>query len=136
MSKVFIFFFFASRRRHTRCALVTGVQTCALPIYDRFATVMALPADNPSARAAKWRQLVDLLAQRGDGDESTQLDEAYAWLEARRIEIDPATRREAARALAGRALAPDLFAFFATDHASVVAPLAACARLEQIGSAH
>src|SRR3546814_19861725 len=25
-------FFFASRRLHTRCALVTGVQTCALPI--------------------------------------------------------------------------------------------------------
>src|SRR3546814_2158420 len=28
----FDFFFFSSRRRHTRCALVTGVQTCALPI--------------------------------------------------------------------------------------------------------
>src|SRR3546814_5141526 len=27
-------FFFSSRRRHTRCALVTGVQTCALPIFD------------------------------------------------------------------------------------------------------
>src|SRR3546814_9067774 len=27
-----IFFFFSSRRRHTSCALVTGVQTCALPI--------------------------------------------------------------------------------------------------------
>src|SRR3546814_8926870 len=36
-----MFFFFSSRRRHTRCALVTGVQTCALPIfcqigYDRW----------------------------------------------------------------------------------------------------
>src|SRR3546814_4543990 len=29
-------FFFSSRRRHTRCALVTGVQTCALPIYSTF----------------------------------------------------------------------------------------------------
>src|SRR3546814_5306768 len=28
-----VFFFLSSRRRHTRCALVTGVQTCALPIY-------------------------------------------------------------------------------------------------------
>src|SRR3546814_8024395 len=27
------FFCFSSRRRHTRCALVTGVQTCALPIF-------------------------------------------------------------------------------------------------------
>src|SRR3546814_2150446 len=29
---VLTFLFFSSRRRHTRCALVTGVQTCALPI--------------------------------------------------------------------------------------------------------
>src|SRR3546814_3225877 len=29
---VYLFVFFTSRRRHTRCALVTGVQTCALPI--------------------------------------------------------------------------------------------------------
>src|SRR3546814_16809935 len=29
---LFVFFFLSSRRRHTRCALVTGVQTCALPI--------------------------------------------------------------------------------------------------------
>src|SRR3546814_4139463 len=29
---LFVLFFFSSRRRHTRCALVTGVQTCALPI--------------------------------------------------------------------------------------------------------
>src|SRR3546814_9957545 len=28
-----LFFVFSSRRRHTRCALVTGVQTCALPIF-------------------------------------------------------------------------------------------------------
>src|SRR3546814_11664643 len=30
-----MYFFFSSRRRHTRCALVTGVQTCALPISAR-----------------------------------------------------------------------------------------------------
>src|SRR3546814_6841308 len=30
---VCVLFFCSSRRRHTRCALVTGVQTCALPIY-------------------------------------------------------------------------------------------------------
>src|SRR3546814_2620540 len=32
ISYVLMIFFFSSRRRHTRCALVTGVQTCALPI--------------------------------------------------------------------------------------------------------
>src|SRR3546814_10778246 len=30
---VVLLFFFSSRRRHTRCALVTGVQACALPIF-------------------------------------------------------------------------------------------------------
>src|SRR3546814_5403133 len=38
-----LFFFFSSRRRHTRCALVTGVQTCALPIFGRLP--QALSAD-------------------------------------------------------------------------------------------
>src|SRR3546814_10322360 len=30
---IWVYFFCSSRRRHTRCALVTGVQTCALPIF-------------------------------------------------------------------------------------------------------
>src|SRR3546814_19301108 len=33
------FFFFSSRRRHTRCALVTGVQTCALSISAIFGSL-------------------------------------------------------------------------------------------------
>src|SRR3546814_20521546 len=37
-------FCFSSRRRHTRCALVTGVQTCALPIWCR------VPATSSSSR--------------------------------------------------------------------------------------
>src|SRR3546814_4769879 len=48
---VSLFFFFSSRRRHTRCALVTGVQTCALPIciaQSRCATA----AISPCSRAA------------------------------------------------------------------------------------
>src|SRR3546814_16234148 len=40
------FFFFSSRRRHTRCALVTGVQTCALPIYGG---TCVFPLHQPSA---------------------------------------------------------------------------------------
>src|SRR3546814_7144995 len=40
----FIYFFFSSRRRHTICALVTGVQTCALPIWpDNPALSIAAP---------------------------------------------------------------------------------------------
>src|SRR3546814_5800611 len=39
----FTFFFFSSRRRHTRCALVTGVQTCALPIFRFDGDTIAAP---------------------------------------------------------------------------------------------
>src|SRR3546814_1754803 len=39
---LFGLFFFSSRRRHTRCALVTGVQTCALPIYRRAQIALSL----------------------------------------------------------------------------------------------
>src|SRR3546814_9368061 len=37
-----VIFFFANRRRHTRCALVTGVQTCALPIWRLKVDVLGL----------------------------------------------------------------------------------------------
>src|SRR3546814_8887785 len=46
-----VLFVFSSRRRHTRCALVTGVQTCALPISG------ALKADAP-ALPLYWLLLV------------------------------------------------------------------------------
>src|SRR3546814_8462591 len=41
VSLLSFFFFFSSRRRHTRGALVTGVQTCALPIWARGAAAGA-----------------------------------------------------------------------------------------------
>src|SRR3546814_16334476 len=37
-----MFLFFSSRRRHTSCALVTGVQTCALPIFQLLFPVLLL----------------------------------------------------------------------------------------------
>src|SRR3546814_20766609 len=58
MVDVFVSLFFSSRRRHTRCALVTGVQTCALPIscaevaLAPHAQVLALHC-SPSL-ASKW----------------------------------------------------------------------------------
>ena len=35
--KTYTTIFFSSRRRHTRSIAVTGVQTCALPIYEALA---------------------------------------------------------------------------------------------------
>src|SRR3546814_10036381 len=41
------YFFVSSRRRHTRCALVTGVQTCALPISFSKVIADAMASDSP-----------------------------------------------------------------------------------------
>src|SRR3546814_16167143 len=43
--------FFSSRRRHTRCALVTGVQTCALPISQTYRTNPSLTGARAGLRA-------------------------------------------------------------------------------------
>src|SRR3546814_4611046 len=48
---LFIEFFFSSRRRHTRCALVTGVQTCALPIYLILASIVS---ESATATSVLW----------------------------------------------------------------------------------
>src|SRR3546814_3581933 len=51
---VICIFFFSSRRRHTRCALVTGVQTCALPIFPpllRLTVSRLTPTDAATAEA-------------------------------------------------------------------------------------
>src|SRR3546814_4896666 len=46
------FFFFSSRRRHTRCALVTGVQTCALPICRAPINIARHAKDHEAGRGA------------------------------------------------------------------------------------
>src|SRR3546814_1530270 len=59
------FFFFSSRRRHTRCALVTGVQTCALPICGGAGGVAA--AGGIGARRARRGRARRYRAGRGGG---------------------------------------------------------------------
>src|SRR3546814_4270412 len=55
---VYLVFFFSSRRRHTRCALVTGVQTCALPIYR--IRVVAIDVD------LRHQGKADIIGQRAE----------------------------------------------------------------------
>src|SRR3546814_23146 len=78
-----IIFFCSSRRRHTRCALVTGVQTCALPIF--WITVpgiqghVAYPhlADNPITPLVR---LLNTLKAR-------VLDEGSDWFAPSNLEV-------------------------------------------------
>src|SRR3546814_8833293 len=78
------FFFFSSRRRHTRCALVTGVQTCALPIFD---AVRAVCGEMVSARQAESLGLVTFSPDSIDWDDEVRiaLEERRARSEERRV---------------------------------------------------
>jgi len=95
---------------------------------DMIATVLAQGSDRPDRRAAQWRQLVDLLAQRRSGREP-DAERGYAALRALRGQVDTGTRRQSAESLAGLAVDPDLVAFYAEDSPPVAAPLIAGARL-------
>src|SRR3546814_9788704 len=62
-------FFFSSRRRHTRCALVTGVQTCALPIFRMTKQPLTVYLANPRGFCAGVERAIAIveraLAQYG-----------------------------------------------------------------------
>src|SRR3546814_6243374 len=60
-----VYFFFSSRRRHTRCALVTGVQTCALPIcrFDRHGVdFLHRPADADAQNVGMGGEIAVVMA--------------------------------------------------------------------------
>src|SRR3546814_8962714 len=60
-------FFFSSRRRHTRCALVTGVQTCALPICRFDGGSRDSVVRSGSAETAPIDQVADVAKDLHDG---------------------------------------------------------------------
>src|SRR3546814_15138636 len=83
-----LYFFFSSRRRHTRCALVTGVQTCALPISISPGTRGRAP------RPAAWTPGLLLIRTPPSGAFTFAEHPGLAAPEARIIwhaDLDPAT---------------------------------------------
>src|SRR3546814_9408201 len=75
-------FFFSSRRRHTRCALVTGVQTCALPILKREREQIRLVRSEASRRTGvEGHHRLDPIV----GNEDVVDDKILARSEERRV---------------------------------------------------
>src|SRR3546814_4972453 len=62
----FLCFVFSSRRRHTRCALVTGVQTCALPIFAE-GSVIVIRYEGPKGGSGMREMLATTAALYGQG---------------------------------------------------------------------
>src|SRR3546814_16845943 len=74
-----IVFFFSSRRRHTRCALVTGVQTCALPVWGEL--FMQQPAGawiavqgEPRFRTRGFSTSISLIARMDEAAENISVN--------------------------------------------------------------
>jgi signal transduction histidine kinase len=96
---------------------------------DRLATILALPDDSQAMRSAKWRQLVDLLAQPQPNPDPAQLEQVLAYLRAHRQEIDADSRRSIAASLAGRQVSPMLVHFFGEDDPAIANTLVVAVRL-------
>src|SRR3546814_20422740 len=75
-------FFFSSRRRHTRCALVTGVQTCTLPIL----AVREAPGNQLAARSAAEVWPLLMLAVPG----TAWSDEFFGRWQEQLLKLEPA----------------------------------------------
>src|SRR3546814_11961039 len=77
------YFFCASRRRHTRCALVTGVQTCALPISALEIRNMVSPSSDAQeswriflhSRAASDSGIVSVTTSSSSSDSAMRSEE-------------------------------------------------------------
>jgi hypothetical protein len=96
---------------------------------DMIETVLRQREGHPSARAAKWRQLVDLLAQRRSVPQR-EVAEALEWLRERRPQVPLGYRIDVARTLVGRHVSPAVVALFAQDNPAVAAPLLGTVRLD------
>lgn len=94
---------------------------------DRLATVINQPARDSRDRAVRWRQLVDLLAHSDHRADRMLVDQAYHLAATEMPSIDPAVRAAAARQLAAPDVPARLIALFATDEASIAAPMLAAA---------
>src|SRR3546814_1484030 len=98
----FVFFLFSSGRRHTRCALVTGVQTCALPISPEPKSASAYAASlSFAAPDAHWPKQA-WWNSYGDSQLTALIEEGLA---ASPTVIQASARLRRAEALAGSAKA-------------------------------
>src|SRR3546814_625992 len=83
-------FFFSSRRRHTRCALVTGVQTCALPISSK-PVLYVCNVEEASAASGNAHSARVFEKAAADGAKAVVISAA---IEAEIVQMDAADRPE------------------------------------------
>ena len=97
---------------------------------DRLLTVLNQHVGTPHDKAVRWRQLVDLVARSGPGDDSPSLDRALEEIQADAEAVEEPLRAAAARAVAALPIPPKLLEILARDSLAVSAPVLAAASLE------
>src|SRR3546814_2639027 len=90
-------FFFSSRRLHTRCAVVTGVQTCALPICQASSVCRHARQRLPPLRHVEQRGVI----HADDAALSLMFDVAGGALRRFRVELRRLLRPEIGARMAG-----------------------------------
>ena len=93
------------------------------------ATAMRLGTGDVLARAAAWRQIIDIVAQAGSALDHEMRGAAFERLAGLRDSVPVADRRMAAASLAGRTRDPVIATLFARDLPAVAAPFLARADL-------
>jgi hypothetical protein len=97
---------------------------------DRLLTVLNQHVGTPHDNAVRWRQLVDLVARSGPGDDSPSLDRALEEIAAEAGSVEEPLRAAAARAVAALPIPLKLLEIFARDSLAVSAPVLAAATLD------
>jgi signal transduction histidine kinase len=100
---------------------------------DRLLTVLNQPVGTPRDKAVRWRQLVDLVARSGPGDDSPALAQALQDIRAGAGDVEEPLRAAAARAIAALPIPLGLLQIFAQDNLAVSAPVLAAASLDDAG---
>src|SRR3546814_10309568 len=86
LRKLPLYFFFASRRRHTRCELVPGVQTCALPIFILAEVLQGFTSDRAFNVALRLMGSLDQI-DIGGRDVAIQAARNFQTLRGKRITV-------------------------------------------------
>ena len=98
---------------------------------DRLSTILTLPADGASAKAAIWGQLVSLLAQKGETISDEQRADALVRATELQNEVPLNRRKFVAGSLSGRITDAETLLLFGQDTAVVAAPALINAQLSE-----
>jgi signal transduction histidine kinase len=124
---------FVEYRRSWNCAGAGPVWGKTVRFDDKLTTVIAQPSSDSAALSSAWLQIVDILAQNRSDIAESERRKALARLDHWRSRVPAERRKLAAMSLSHHSVPFDVVALFATDTATVAAPVLSAAKLDDNG---